>query len=69
MEQVFLSLLNLFKSITLGITDLWSWLTTTWFTYGIGDSAVDVNPLMIFSITGLLIVAAVMLIKFLNPAS
>ena len=69
MEQVFLTFLNIFKSICLTIGDAWNWLTAVWFTWGTGETAVEVSPLMLFSITGLLIVAAVMLIKFLNPVN
>lgn len=67
MEQVFLTFLNIFKAICLGITQAWDFLTATWFTWGTGDEAVAVSPIMLFSVAGLLVVAAVMLIKFLNP--
>lgn len=69
MDQVFLTFLNIFKAICLSIGEAWNWLTGVWFTWGTGETAVDVSPIMLFSVTGMLIVAAVMLIKFLNPLS
>lgn len=69
MDQVFLTFLNITKAICLSIGQAWSWLTTAWFTWGTGDTAVEVSPIMLFSVAGLLIVAAVMLIKFLNPVN
>lgn len=69
MEKIFTSFLDVLKTFITNMGEFWNWLITPWFTWGTGEEAVEIGPLMIFSFTGLMVVAAVMLIKFLNPVN
>lgn len=69
MTEFLNSMTEILKSFVYGLGQFWNWLTTPWFTYSMNDQTFEVGPLMLFGLTGLMIVAAVMLIKFLNPVN
>lgn len=69
MEKLFSGFVDLFENLMYGVSAIVDWFFTPWFTWGTGDDAVQIYPLMIFGVAGLFVVVAVMLIKFLNPVN
>lgn len=69
MEKLFQGFTTLFEDLMYGVAAVVDWFFTPWFTWGTGPDAVEIYPLMIFSVAGLGVIIAVMLIKFLNPLS
>lgn len=65
MDVIFSAFTKIFESFLYAAQGITDWFIKPWFTWG--DT--DITPIMIFSFAGLMVVLAVMLIKFLNPLS
>lgn len=65
MDIILSAFTNIFESFLWAVSGIVDWFIKPWFTWG--DT--EITPIMIFSFAGLMVVLAVMLIKFLNPLS
>lgn len=65
MDIIFSAFTKIFESFLYGVQGITEWLMKPWVTWG----DLTISPIMLFSFAGLMVVAAVMLIKFLNPVN
>ena len=65
MDVILSAFTTIFESFLYGVQSITEWLMKPWVEWG--DFVV--SPIMLFSFGGLMVVAAVMLIKFLNPVN
>lgn len=65
MDVILSAFTKIFESFLYAVQGITDWLMKPWVTWG----DVTISPIMLFSFAGLMVVAAVMLIKFLNPVN